>query len=90
MTPQPHRLGTSFLPAHATDDPNVPVDEEVMDRALELVEKHRNLDCMSYDRCLNHAAVQGWPSFSCTRCPHRSGELSQVEPLLKDEKRSPL
>lgn len=33
------------------------------------VEHHRNLNCNSYDNCLDEAVRRGWQSFSCLKCP---------------------
>ena len=31
--------------------------------------RHRRLYCGHYDPCLHHSIVQGWQSFTCTKCP---------------------
>ncbi len=33
------------------------------------VENHRNLNCHSYDPCLDEAVRRGWQSFTCMKCP---------------------
>ena len=33
------------------------------------VETHRNLNCHSYDNCLDEAVRRGWQSFTCLKCP---------------------
>lgn len=33
------------------------------------VDRHRNLYCHQYERCLDHAISQGWESWSCMQCP---------------------
>lgn len=37
-------------------------------RSEEDVEKHRNLYCRLYDRCLDVSVAEGWASWSCGQC----------------------
>ena len=39
----------------------------------------RHLQCKSYDRCLNEAVKQGWPTWQC-------GECDGYEEISSDEK----
>jgi hypothetical protein len=36
---------------------------------LETVDRHRSFLCEEYDRCLDEALRNDWPSWSCERCP---------------------
>jgi hypothetical protein len=42
----------------------------------EQVNKHRNLDCIFYEICLDRAIIYSWESFSCRKC-----KLYVKEPL---------
>ncbi|MCX7858213.1 MAG: hypothetical protein N2513_09620 [Deltaproteobacteria bacterium] len=37
---------------------------------LKEVDLHRNLECPSYDNCLEKAVLKNWASFSCEDCEH--------------------
>lgn len=82
MTLRPTRVARSFYNPMWKDDAEE--DERAFREALVLVEKHRNLDCPAYDRCLNHAACQRWPAFSCGQCPHRTDNLSVLQPKIEN------
>ncbi len=40
--------------------------QEIFDPSL--IENFKKIDCSSYERCLNRAAILGWVGFSCKNC----------------------
>lgn len=40
---------------------------------LENEQVYRHLYCRNYERCLDFAANNKWPSFSCENCTHARG-----------------
>lgn len=38
-------------------------------RSLAHVDRHRHLDCPTYEACLDTACSRGWVNFSCRQCP---------------------
>jgi hypothetical protein len=38
-------------------------------RSLAEVQRHRNLRCTRYDKCLSACVNQGWAGFTCIACP---------------------
>ena len=58
--------------------------------SLLLVDEHRNLDCVRYDKCLDLAIKKNWRSFSCCRCSVFKAHLEERKERkkIKEEMKS--
>lgn len=55
--------------------------------SLSAMARHRNLDCIRYDKCLDKVVKKNWRSFSCVKCPIFKIYLEEMK-KFKEEKRS--
>jgi len=51
---------------------------------ISMVDKHRNLDCNRYEKCLDKAIRKNWRSFSCNRCSIFKAVLKE-KVIIKEE-----
>ncbi len=49
-----------------------------------LVNEHREVDCKSYDACLQVACNNKWGNFTCTACPMRQVRTVSPGPSVYD------
>lgn len=76
MIPRPLPLAESFIADAAEEDPRAPVFGERPNIAV-----HRREDCAAYPFCLQRAAAENWPGFSCAECcPTRVLQFLDLDP----------
>lgn len=57
----------------------------------DVVQEHRNLYCLSYDRCLDACVQQGWPGWTCRMCTYRcAGTPPEVGVFAEARPRNPI
>lgn len=76
VKPQPQKLDLHFgeLNSDGQLDPSVEA----------LVTEHREVNCTSYDDCLQVACTSKWSNFTCTACPMRQAKTVSPGPSFYD------